>query len=295
MHRPKYDDWSFPKGKLDPGEHATAAAVREVARGDRARRPPRAAADARSSYRRPQRVDPAQAGALLGRPGWSATTTSPRYRPNDEIDERRVGAVDEAAPAAHLPPRPRDAGRGGRRAASDPPADRAPARQGGARARPGRGDDRLRPLHRPPASCRPSGSSRSWRRTASSGCSARPARAACDTVGARTPTCPAATSRPARSCPRRRADAGRGRGARGRAARRPTSPPCSAPTGRCCRTSTTPSGSPTRARRPGAMLVVHHRKRRGCVATELPPRRLRSGRQRDRDCSRDRRLTSDGR
>jgi 8-oxo-dGTP pyrophosphatase MutT (NUDIX family)/phosphohistidine phosphatase SixA len=31
VHRPKYDDWSFPKGKLDRGEHATAAAVREVA------------------------------------------------------------------------------------------------------------------------------------------------------------------------------------------------------------------------------------------------------------------------
>ena len=31
VHRPRYDDWSFPKGKLDPGEHAVAAAVREVA------------------------------------------------------------------------------------------------------------------------------------------------------------------------------------------------------------------------------------------------------------------------
>lgn len=31
VHRPKYDDWSFPKGKLDPGEHAITAAVREVA------------------------------------------------------------------------------------------------------------------------------------------------------------------------------------------------------------------------------------------------------------------------
>ena len=30
VHRPKYDDWSFPKGKLDRGEHVTAAAVREV-------------------------------------------------------------------------------------------------------------------------------------------------------------------------------------------------------------------------------------------------------------------------
>jgi 8-oxo-dGTP pyrophosphatase MutT (NUDIX family)/phosphohistidine phosphatase SixA len=31
VHRPKYDDWSFPKGKVDPGEHVTATAVREVA------------------------------------------------------------------------------------------------------------------------------------------------------------------------------------------------------------------------------------------------------------------------
>jgi 8-oxo-dGTP diphosphatase len=30
VHRPKYDDWSFPKGKLDPGEHVVTAAVREV-------------------------------------------------------------------------------------------------------------------------------------------------------------------------------------------------------------------------------------------------------------------------
>jgi 8-oxo-dGTP diphosphatase len=31
VHRPSYDDWSFPKGKLDRGEHPAAAAVREVA------------------------------------------------------------------------------------------------------------------------------------------------------------------------------------------------------------------------------------------------------------------------
>ncbi len=31
VHRPKYGDWSFPKGKLDPGEHPLTAAVREVA------------------------------------------------------------------------------------------------------------------------------------------------------------------------------------------------------------------------------------------------------------------------
>ncbi len=30
VHRPKYDDWSFPKGKQDPGEHVAWSAVREV-------------------------------------------------------------------------------------------------------------------------------------------------------------------------------------------------------------------------------------------------------------------------
>jgi 8-oxo-(d)GTP phosphatase len=30
IHRPRYDDWSFPKGKLEPGEHVLVAAVREV-------------------------------------------------------------------------------------------------------------------------------------------------------------------------------------------------------------------------------------------------------------------------
>lgn len=30
IHRPRRDDWSFPKGKLEPGEHALIAAVREV-------------------------------------------------------------------------------------------------------------------------------------------------------------------------------------------------------------------------------------------------------------------------
>jgi 8-oxo-dGTP pyrophosphatase MutT (NUDIX family) len=30
VHRPRYDDWSFPKGKLDPGEGWEACALREV-------------------------------------------------------------------------------------------------------------------------------------------------------------------------------------------------------------------------------------------------------------------------
>ncbi|WP_336207941.1 NUDIX hydrolase [Nonomuraea sp. LPB2021202275-12-8] len=30
VHRPRYDDWTFPKGKLERGEHVIAAALREV-------------------------------------------------------------------------------------------------------------------------------------------------------------------------------------------------------------------------------------------------------------------------
>jgi 8-oxo-dGTP diphosphatase len=30
VHRPRYDDWSLPKGKLEPGETPADAAVREV-------------------------------------------------------------------------------------------------------------------------------------------------------------------------------------------------------------------------------------------------------------------------
>ena len=31
VHRPRYDDWTFPKGKADPGERDEDAALREVA------------------------------------------------------------------------------------------------------------------------------------------------------------------------------------------------------------------------------------------------------------------------
>ena len=31
VHRPEYDDWSLPKGKVNPGEELEAAALREVA------------------------------------------------------------------------------------------------------------------------------------------------------------------------------------------------------------------------------------------------------------------------
>ena len=98
IHRPKYDDWSIPKGKLDSGEHALAAAVREVAEetGVRVR------LGAPLSPRRYRLAD----GSLKHVRFWlarqlgdgaapGAETTEP-FRPNAEVDEVAWLAVDEA-------------------------------------------------------------------------------------------------------------------------------------------------------------------------------------------------------
>jgi 8-oxo-dGTP pyrophosphatase MutT (NUDIX family)/phosphohistidine phosphatase SixA len=82
VHRPKYDDWSFPKGKLDPGEHAVTAAVREVAEEtglDVRLGPPLSRQRYRMSNGRWKSVDYWTARVL-------GSDDVSRYRPNDEID-----------------------------------------------------------------------------------------------------------------------------------------------------------------------------------------------------------------
>ncbi|MGI5325186.1 NUDIX domain-containing protein [Actinomadura nitritigenes] len=78
-HRPRYDDWSFPKGKLDRGEHMLRAAVREIEEETGlvprlGRRLPTA------KYRhgeRPKRVD-----------YWAARPVAEAaFTPNEEVDE----------------------------------------------------------------------------------------------------------------------------------------------------------------------------------------------------------------
>ena len=87
VHRPHYDDWSLPKGKLDPGETAPVAAVRELAEetgseavlGRFLKRVEYDVADGRKT------VDYYSAKALAG-----------VFEPNDEVDELRWLRVDDA-------------------------------------------------------------------------------------------------------------------------------------------------------------------------------------------------------
>ena len=98
VHRPKYDDWSFPKGKLDRGERAAAAAVREVEEetGLRVRLGPPL-----GSQRYPVRGGMKTVLYWTGRPV-DATDVS-TYEPNAEIDDVRWVPVDEARTALTYP------------------------------------------------------------------------------------------------------------------------------------------------------------------------------------------------
>jgi len=79
VHRPKYDDWSFPKGKLDAGEHVLQTAVREVAEETGLRV---------TLGRRLPPVRYATNGLRKRVDYWVATATSPEssFVPNSEID-----------------------------------------------------------------------------------------------------------------------------------------------------------------------------------------------------------------
>ncbi|MFJ9611741.1 NUDIX hydrolase [Kitasatospora sp. NPDC101176] len=77
IHRPKYDDWSLPKGKLDPGEGMVAAALREVREET-----------GYSCVLGPEL--PSQHYLVQGRPKevryWAAVPSGGAFRPNREVD-----------------------------------------------------------------------------------------------------------------------------------------------------------------------------------------------------------------
>lgn len=87
VHRPKYDDWSLPKGKLDPGETAMVAAVREVAEetglNTRLGRYLGRVTYAVYGHRKLKRVD-----------YWAATVTDGEFTANAEVDVMRWYNLD---------------------------------------------------------------------------------------------------------------------------------------------------------------------------------------------------------
>ena len=128
IHRPRYDDWSLPKGKREPGEHLLLTAVREVFE-ETSVRPvlgPRLPHDGVPGRR------PAQAGRLLvrGRPGRRGRGQPRDRRPVLGAARAGAGHLSYAHDAAVLAA----CGR------ADGPADPAQARLGGPE-RPGTGDD----------------------------------------------------------------------------------------------------------------------------------------------------------
>jgi 8-oxo-dGTP diphosphatase len=88
VHRPRYDDWSFPKGKLDAGETMPVAAVREIAEetGQVARLGP-LLGDVRYSV--------PEGGKLVRY--WAAEARGGEFTPGDETDELRWLDGAEAA------------------------------------------------------------------------------------------------------------------------------------------------------------------------------------------------------
>jgi polyphosphate kinase len=81
VHRPAYDDWSFPKGKVDPGETAADAAVREVLE------------ETGLAVRLGEALAPIEYIDLQGSPKvvryWMMTPEHGAFVPNSEVDEIR--------------------------------------------------------------------------------------------------------------------------------------------------------------------------------------------------------------
>jgi 8-oxo-dGTP diphosphatase len=88
VHRPRYDDWSLPKGKLDEGEGFEEAALREVWEET----------GMRCTLGR--EIGETHYEDRKGRPKvvryWEMRDCDGEFRPNDEVDELRWVPIDDA-------------------------------------------------------------------------------------------------------------------------------------------------------------------------------------------------------
>jgi 8-oxo-dGTP diphosphatase len=89
VHRPRYDDWSLPKGKLDPGESWEECALREV-REETGLHCTLAAELSHTSY-----TDRKGRAKVVRYWRMTITGTDP-FTPDDEVDELRWVEPGEA-------------------------------------------------------------------------------------------------------------------------------------------------------------------------------------------------------
>ena len=118
VHRPRYDDWSLPKGKLDPGESFEQAALREVEEETGLR--------ARLVRELPSiRYSDNKGRPKVVRYWLMEVAEDPGFQPNDEVDELRWLEPVAALASAQLRARP--PGAGGRLTQAVASAARRPA------------------------------------------------------------------------------------------------------------------------------------------------------------------------
>lgn len=93
IHRPRYDDWTLPKGKLMRGEGELEAAVREVSEetGQRVRPGP---AIGEIRYRQVRKGEEHDKVVRY----WAMEALGGDFRPSDEVDEVRWLAPSSALP-----------------------------------------------------------------------------------------------------------------------------------------------------------------------------------------------------
>jgi 8-oxo-dGTP diphosphatase len=91
VHRERYDDWSFPKGKLDPGETHRHAALREVEEETGLR--------CKTGEELPEVHYEDRKGRRKRVRYWTMEPVEGSFEPNDEVDEVRWLSVDAAREA----------------------------------------------------------------------------------------------------------------------------------------------------------------------------------------------------